>query len=193
MNESIVDWFLSVATASDFTDCTVIEIGSRWINGGLRPQIQACGPASYTGCDPVPGPGVDDVCDADGLLSALGAAAADVIIATEVLHAAEEWRSLFVACHALLRPGGIIFLTTRSPGAPMLDFPRDFWRFTADDVRAIFASWEILSFEEDDLYPGIMVKAIRTAAPIADLVPIEPWRMQKAKWRPTVRTSNTRS
>lgn len=174
MHDSILDWFDRNALESDFAGRVVIELGSRWVNGGLRPRCESFGPKNYTGFDPVPGPGVDEVFAAEDVMLVVAGGTADTVIATETLHAAVDWQSVVRACHWLLKPGGTLFLTTRCPGAPVLDFPADFWRFQPGDLWRIFGGWDIVSLEEDDERPGVFVKVVRSSMPLADLSEIRP-------------------
>lgn len=194
MHESVLDWFERHALDQEFEGRTVVEIGSRWIRGGLRPLIWRRQPASYIGYDRTLGPGVDEVCEARDLVDRLGLGSVDTVIATEVMHTAEYWMDVPFAAHQLLKPGGTLFLTTRSPGAPVLDFPIDYWRFEIGDIWRILDGWDVLSMEEDEQIPGVMVKAVRTSAPMADLDEILPQPEQPLPWRPRSRTAqNTRS
>ena len=53
----------------DVKEKAVIEVGSYDVNGSLRPIVEQLLPASYIGVDLVKGPGVDEVCDANGIIN----------------------------------------------------------------------------------------------------------------------------
>lgn len=141
----------------------VLEVGSYDVNGTLRPILAAWGPSSYVGVDVTPGPGVDEVCPAERLVARFGEAAFDVVVSTEMVEHVRDWRAAFTNMMAVLRPGGVMLLTTRSPGYPYHAWPHDFWRYDEADMRAIFAGWELLAMARDPGKPGIFVKARKPA------------------------------
>ena len=89
---------------------SVIEIGSRNINGSIRKHFPN---AKWHGIDLRKGPAVDEVADAtkwkpSGLC--------DMVICCEVLEHAEEWETLIRNACSWLRPGGRIIVTCAGPG-----------------------------------------------------------------------------
>lgn len=88
----------------------IIEIGSRDINGTVRPFFPL---ANYIGLDLYAGPCVDVVCDAeqyqpDSLV--------DLVICTEVLEHAPTWRELIRVGASWLKPDGRMIITCAGPG-----------------------------------------------------------------------------
>lgn len=141
----------------------VLEVGSHDVNGSLRPILTAWHPAEYVGVDLAAGPGVDVVCPAEQLVARFGAARFDVLISTEVIEHVEDWRTVIANCKRVLAPGGLMLLTTRSPGYPYHAFPHDFWRYDQADMRAIFADFAILALQDDPSRPGVFLKALKPA------------------------------
>jgi SAM-dependent methyltransferase len=137
----------------------VLEVGSKDVNGGLRPILESWHPAEYLGVDVAPGPGVDRVCPAEDLVTTFGQARFDVVVSTEVIEHVEDWRSVLANMKRVLAPNGLILLTTRSPGYPYHAFPHDFWRYDQADMRRIFADFEVLALEDDPSRPGVFLKA----------------------------------
>lgn len=137
----------------------VLEVGALDVNGSLRPWVESMAPARYLGVDIALGPGVDDICDACGILQRYGPNSFDVLLSTELLEHVRDWRAAIRGFKHVLRPGGIMLLTTRSHGHPFHGYPFDFWRFELDDMRAIFADLEIEALERDPAEPGVFVKA----------------------------------
>lgn len=90
--------------------CNVVEIGSRDINGSVRPLFSG---AYYLGIDLSPGPSVDVVCDA---CEYTPATAVDLVICCEVLEHSERWTEILRAAYRWLFPGGRLIMTCAGPG-----------------------------------------------------------------------------
>jgi SAM-dependent methyltransferase len=162
----------------------VVEAGAYEYNGSARRVITAMGPASYTGTDVQPGPGVDLVCPAEKLPGALGDGSADVVVSTEMLEHAEDWRAAVAGMARVLAPGGLLLLTTRSPGFPYHPHPGDFWRFTVDHMDGIAEACSLetirLEPDTDPSQPGVFFLARKPdgwdgAGMTEGLAVIEPW------------------
>jgi len=137
----------------------IIEVGSRDVNGSLRPILESWKPMQYVGVDIQRGRGVDRICRAESLVEALGKETFDIVIATELLEHVRDWRKAVSNIKGVCRPNGIILVTTRSYGFPYHEFPVDFWRYQTDDMRRIFGDCKIVALEEDYQAPGVFVKA----------------------------------
>jgi len=141
----------------------VLEVGSRNVNGSAR---AFCAPRSsrYVGCDLEAGDGVDVIADATRLTAVFPPESFDVAITTEMMEHVPDWPSAWAELMAVLRPGGLLILSTRSPGFPLHSYPGDFWRFTADDIRGILEGvGDILHLDDDATmgYPcgiGVVVR-----------------------------------
>src|SRR5260370_34180801 len=118
MHASVLDWVPKVLAADEVTGKRVIEVGSYNVNGSARPYIESLGPASYTGTDMQPGPGVDMVCDAAVLPRQLGLPGADVIGCFEMLEHAPDWQAAMAATLPGPPPRRPPDLTTRPLGVP---------------------------------------------------------------------------
>lgn len=161
MHESVMDFIGRELRFEDVTKKRLLEVGSRDVNGSVRQLAKKGWPSAYVGIDMMAGPGVDEVLKAEDLVSRFGAESFDTVISVETLEHVEFWRKAVVAMKAVLRPGGILMITTRAPGFPMHAHPSDFWRFTLDNFREIFADLEILVLEADPQadHPGVFMKA----------------------------------
>jgi SAM-dependent methyltransferase len=149
-------------TAADVAGKRVVETGAYDYNGSVRSVYEAMGPASYTGTDVQPGPGVDVVCPAEKLPAELGENSADIVISTEMLEHAEDWRGAVAGMARILAPGGQLLLTTRGPGFPYHPHPEDHWRFTVDAMDGIAEACglEVLRLEPDVFdQPGVFLLA----------------------------------
>lgn len=158
MHPSAYTFAVTAVTAADVEGKRVIEAGSMNVNGSVRGYVMALGPRSYWGIDIRPGAGVDAVCDA----ADLGPRQADVLICTEMLEHAADWRAAMRGMIGALRPGGLLVLTTRSAGFPVHGYPDDHWRFSVDAMGVIIAAagLDIEQLEADQPSdPGVFVKA----------------------------------
>jgi SAM-dependent methyltransferase len=116
---------------------------------------------------------VDFVCDAAHLLDNFDPASFDVVLSTEMVEHVRDWRTAFTNMKRLCAPGGIVIITTRSPGFVYHAYPYDFWRYEQADMQLIFADYVIENLEsDDDNVPGVFVKARKSSAPEIDLAPI---------------------
>lgn len=169
-----------------------LEAGSLNVNGSAREAVLPLFPRSYTGVDIAAGPGVDEVCDVTGLTKRFGTGSFDLVLSTEMLEHVKDWRAAVTNLKAVLKPGGILLLTTRSAGYPYHGYPYDFWRYEEGDMRAIFSDMSILTIEKDPLLPGIFIKAAKPENYIENdlsslaLYSIISGRRQRETTRPTI-------
>lgn len=162
-----------VITPPDVEGRHVLEVGSYDVNGTLRATIEQFRPASYVGVDLTDGPGVDEVCRAESLLSRFGPGTFDLVVSTEMLEHVRDWRAVVANLKGMLAEDGILVLTTRSPGFPFHGYPVDFWRFSLADMRRIFGDMDIEALEPDTPgSPGVFIRARRRAAGETDLTDI---------------------
>jgi SAM-dependent methyltransferase len=149
----------------EVTGKTVIEAGAQDVNGSARASVEAYGPAAYLATDMYPGNGVDVVCAAQDLPARFGDATADVVISTEMLEHAEDWQGAMAGMLTVLRPGGVLVLTTRSEGFPPHGYPDDWWRFSPAAMEAILkaAGLEDIQVQPDPdpASPGVFARAVR--------------------------------
>lgn len=137
---------------------SVVEVGAVDVNGSCRPWIVSQLPASYLGTDMQEGPNVDLVCTGKELPEKIGRESCDLLICTEVLEHVESWFEFVQSIWSTIKLGGILLLTTRSPGFPLHNYPSDHWRFTVRDMLTIFEDQEILTMTADPTTdPGVGV------------------------------------
>ena len=87
----------------------VVEVGGRWINGGVRDLIAH---RTYVSLDLHPGPGVDLVADVRDWEPP---GRVDLVVCLEVIEHSDDPRGVVEACTALLVPGGLLVLTCAGP------------------------------------------------------------------------------
>ena len=160
MNVAVLDFFLRNVDCNEFNNKRILEVGSKFVNGSVRPLIERfCHPKEYVGTDVEPGKYVDLVLPAERLIDHFGPKSFDVVISTEVLEHVFDWRLVINNMKEVLRCGGYIYITTRSHGFPHHAYPYDFWRYKPHDLIEIFRDFEIIKLEADWEAPGVFLKA----------------------------------
>jgi SAM-dependent methyltransferase len=150
-------------TPSDVRGKRVLEVGSLDVNGSVRGDITALGPAEYVGIDIRPGPGVDVLCDAADLVARFGENAFDVVVSTELLEHARDWRRVISNIKRVTRPDGVMVVSTRSYGVDFHRRPWDYWRYEKEDFETIFSDVLVEELTLDPTDPGLIVKARKPA------------------------------
>lgn len=163
-NQSCYNFAKAHLSLKDVKNIKVLEIGSRNVNGSLREIIEKLEPVSYLGIDIEDGPGVDEICSVFEAVERFGKDSFDLVISTEMLEHIREWRAAVSQFKQVLRPGGVLLITTRSKGFPYHEYPGDFWRFEIEDMKNIFSDMEIEALESDSTEPGVFIKARKKAA-----------------------------
>lgn len=158
-SSACLDFGRTKLTKADIAGKRIIEIGAVDINGSMRPDIEALGPSQYLGIDIAHGPGVDEICSVYDLVERYGVESFDIAISSEMMEHVHDWRKAISQMKRILRPGGVLLITTRSHGFPYHDFPFDYWRYELDDMRAIFSDMTIEALESDTMDPGVFVMA----------------------------------
>jgi SAM-dependent methyltransferase len=159
VNRACMEFGQRMLGETDVRDRAVLEVGARDVNGSLRSWIESLDPASYFGVDILPGTGVDRIGRVEVLLADEGPDRFDLIIATEVVEHVHDWRAAFDNMKAVLKPQGLLLLTTRSPGFPLHGYPSDYWRYEASDIGQILADCIVEALERDPSEPGVFVLA----------------------------------
>jgi SAM-dependent methyltransferase len=145
----------------------VLEVGSLNINGSVRPLVEARNPASYVGVDVVDGPGVDKLCDVADLVATFGPDSFDVVVSTECLEHVADWQLAVAQMTLVLRPGGVLVWTTRSPGF-LYHHPPDRWRYTPEGMAEILhrlgLDTVLVCSDPEPNSPGVFCKARKPAS-----------------------------
>lgn len=88
----------------------VVEVGGRWINGGIR-DLVSC--EAFTSLDLHPGEDVDVVTDVRDWTPP---APVDLVVCCEVIEHADDAQGVVKACLSMLAPGGRFVMTCAGPG-----------------------------------------------------------------------------
>ena len=177
-NKRVTSFVADHLLSEDVLGKRVLEVGSYDYNGSTRSDIMRFRPSSYLGVDIQQGPGVDEVADICDLTRRFGTEAFDVVVTTEVLEHVENWRGAIANLKAVLAPGGLLVVTTRSKGFGFHAAPYDFWRYEEDDIKVIFADLDIEALESDDSSePGVFVRARKPLQARPLTVPLEAYAL----------------
>ena len=131
MTPHIIQWLAKQASK---IKGRVLEVGSYNVNGSPRCVIQA---QEYIGVDMAPGPGVDIVCNAHDLIERFGRESFDVVISCEMIEHDSDPAKSVEAMRAVLKPGGLLVITSPANGFPEHRFPKDYFRFMPDYYRDV--------------------------------------------------------
>ncbi|MEM4834260.1 MAG: class I SAM-dependent methyltransferase [Thermosphaera sp.] len=161
----MIEFFHEYVEPEEFYKKRVLEVGSKYVNGSVRPFIERfLNPREYIGIDIEPGKYVDILLPAEKIVEYFGEESFDVIVSTEVLEHVRDWRAVINNMKRALREGGIMYITTRSFGFPYHNFPQDFWRYEIEDMRKIFDDFNIIVLKRDSSAPGVFLKARKPEA-----------------------------
>jgi len=161
MHPSVMDFLRQEVKDSEILGKEVLEVGAQDVNGSPREVVSQMRPKKYIGVDFTAGKGVDLVLDVADLVMYFGIDRFPAVISTEMLEHAKDWRTAVSQMKAVLAPGGILVVTTRSPGFAFHGYPHDYWRFTVGDFFRIFGDMVIEILKPDPLpgHPGVLLKA----------------------------------
>jgi len=83
---SVLDFFMSSIDCAEFAGRRVLEVGSKFVNGSVRPLIERfCRPREHVGVDIEAGKYVDVVLPAERLVEYYGPESFDAVISADVL------------------------------------------------------------------------------------------------------------
>jgi SAM-dependent methyltransferase len=157
---SILELFIDTSYEEEFRGKRVLEVGSKYVNGSVRPFIEKyLAPKEYIGVDIESGKYVDHVIEAENIVNFFGEDAFDVVITTEMLEHVQDWRNVIENLKKVVKPQGILYLTTRSKGFILHSYPHDYWRYEVEDIKRIFSDFEINLLMSDPFSPGVFLKA----------------------------------
>lgn len=162
MHPSVIEFLKKNVGNVEIEGLEVLEVGSQDVNGSPREVIGPMKPARYLGIDFEQARGVDLVLNVRDLVQYFGADRFDVVLSTEMLEHAQDWRMAVSQMKTVLKPGGLLVITTRGKGFPYHGFPHDYWRFGIEHFNKIFSDMSIDLLEPDPMFPGVFLKARKT-------------------------------
>lgn len=160
-NPACIDFFKKNLKEEYIKEKSIIEVGSMDINGSLRSIVELFRPSEYVGVDIQMGPGVDQLYRAEDLIIKFGSNRFDMLICTELLEHVEDWVKVIHNLKQIIKPEGVLCISTRSKGFRYHGYPFDFWRYEISDMRYIFSDFDIKLLENDSYPPGIFILATK--------------------------------
>ena len=159
MHTSVHDFGNEIVAEYDLGRVSVIEIGSRNINGTARSWFSS--EADYLGLDMIDGPGVDRVTVWPD--KQLTAKPWDVAVYVETAEHDPHFWAVAEQLHRVVRKGGRLIMTTRGIDFPYHEYPSDLWRFTEEGVNVLLSQtgWKDIHTRSDPECPGVFATAIR--------------------------------
>jgi SAM-dependent methyltransferase len=136
----------------------ILEVGSRNVNGSLRPIFELWNPSKYVGIDIQKGSGVDIICAAEEIVEKFGENSFDIVVSSDALEHIFNWKDAISNIKNVCKVGGKLLISVPSIGFPNHFFPNDFWRYQTDDLRNIFSDFVIIKLEKSYPYPGLIIK-----------------------------------
>lgn len=123
MHQAVTDFIQATKARfpASFQDCSVLEVGSRYINGTCRTFFRRC---QYTGLDLAYGPLVDVVCHVSDYEihqqpdEPMRENRFDTVISCEAMEHDKWWKESLQAMSDHTKPGGLLVITCAGPGRP---------------------------------------------------------------------------
>lgn len=156
-------WVARNINKEDIAGKRIAEVGSYDHNGSVRPIIELLDPKEYVGIDIVPGPGVDVICRAEQLVEKFGRETFDVVISCTTLEHIKDWRTSVSNMKNICKPNGLLVIIVPSAW-PFHAYPHDYWRYSKEDIRNIFADCDILTVEEEERETSLVYATIKKAS-----------------------------
>ena len=127
--------------------CSVVEVGSQYINGTLRDAITG---TPYTGVDTVAANGVDVVLS-DFYVLPFDTDSVDVVVCSSAFEHTQLFWVMFLEVMRVLKPNGLFYVNAPSNGGGVHQYPVDCWRFFPDCGGAL-----VLWAERNGLQPALL-------------------------------------
>lgn len=160
MHDSVFRWIRNKLASLEYQ--SVLELGSRSVNGTPRGALPENDSIHYVGIDIEPGPGVDIVMSSWNLDKNTFGGQFDLVISTEMLEHDYKFWLTFRSIKKVLKKGGHLLLTTRGFHFQYHN-PPDYYRFSKEVLRELCDEHglEVLELSPDGEVSGWLVLATR--------------------------------
>lgn len=140
MTEEILAFLREVRHKYVPSPASILDIGSRNVNGSSRSVWEAC--PQYIGVDLEPGEGVDIVADA---LTFNSGTRYDLVLCCETLEHTTNPLAIADTCKRHVAANGFLVITTPDNGFEEHGYPRDYWRIMPHAYAdLLYAGWHLL-------------------------------------------------
>ena len=143
-----------------------LEIGSYDVNGGVRQYFD-----DYIGIDMREGPGVDEVMNSHNMHVFFGPDSFDTVLWLETIEHDRHWWLTLEQIHLVLKPGGLLYISTPSPAMPEHSYPEDYWRFTRPGFKQLFVGCAIIAMEFENAAKSVAGTHINMGSGTPESVP----------------------
>jgi SAM-dependent methyltransferase len=158
-NTKCVEFVETSLARADIEGKDVLDAGPFDLSESTQEVIEGLKPNSYRRLNDSEGHGLDPARTTGRLIDEFGTGAYDVVLLTQTVEHMGDWRSAIHNVKHVVKGGGVIVMTARSPGFPVHASLPDFWRFTAEDMRVIFSDCALeLAASDTGRHPGVFVK-----------------------------------
>lgn len=144
MRQVVIDYFTKCMRTEEFANKSILEIGSRDVNGSVKPLIMNANPREYIGIDLQHGSKVDLILPAEEVLEHFGKKRFDVVVSTETLEHVIDWRKVIHNMKEVLKKKGFIYISVPDRAFGFHEYPYDCWRYEVIDMQRIFADMHII-------------------------------------------------
>lgn len=144
MNDAIIEYTQKYIKKTDIQGKTVLEVGSRDINGSIRSYIESLKPEIYIGIDKKSGKDVDVTVDITKKFNAHF----EVVICLNTLEHIRDWKTAINKMKGILRPNGLIYICVPTPKFHYHAYPFDWWRWYTGDIQTIFRDFTTIRLDQ---------------------------------------------
>src|SRR5437762_1680950 len=125
-NIHCIDFVKNHLRKEEVENKSILDVGSRNVNGTTRNEFYRFNPFEYIGIDIENGGNVDRICNVYDVVKEFGENRFDVVVSTEMVEHVEDWILAISNMKRVLKENGYIYLTTRNNKASKHDYPSDY-------------------------------------------------------------------
>lgn len=139
---------------------SLLNVGARDVNPGILSVRDIFKDVSnYVGIDLFEGKDVTKVMDAHDIKKEFKENSFDLVVCCEMLEHDDKFWITVENMRWVTKPGGMLFISVPGGGAPLHEWPGDYWRFMKAGVADFFKDFEdvkVDSWDLDAFYEGML-------------------------------------